>query len=176
MAQISKEYAEALFSLACEEGKETEFLTALEKIGKVLADQPDYTELLSSPGIPLGERLSVLETAFSETAPEYVVSWLQLLCEKGRIGYFSECVKEYRALLSAKNAVITAKVSSAVPLTEEEAKALKQKLEKISRSTVLLDCSIDPSLLGGIVVEMNGRVMDGSLRHRLRAVKEVMEQ
>jgi F-type H+-transporting ATPase subunit delta len=176
MAQISKEYAEALFALACEEGKETEFLTALEEIGKIFEDQPDYAELLSSPGIPLGERLSAAEAVLDGLVPEYVSSWTQLLCEKGRIGYFSECVKEYRALLSAKNAVITAKVSSAVPLTEEEAKALKQKLEKISGQTVLLDCTVDPSLLGGVTVEMNGRVMDGSLRHRLRAVKEVMEQ
>ena len=105
-----------------------------------------------------------------------MVSWLQLLCEKGRIGYFRACVKEYRALLAAKEAVITARVSSAVPLTEEESKALKQKLEKISGQTVLLDRTVDPSLMGGVVVEMNGRVMDGSLRRRLRAVKEVMEQ
>ena len=176
MAQISKEYAEALFALACEEGKETEFLTALEEIGRIFEDQPDYAELLAAPGISLGERLAAVEAAFAEIAPEYVVSWLQLLCEKGRIGYFPACVKEYRALLAAKEAVITARVSSAVPLTEEEAKALKQKLEKISGQTVLLDRTVDPSLMGGVVVEMNGRVMDGSLRRRLRAVKEVMEQ
>ena len=176
MAQISKEYAEALFALACEEGKETEFLTALEKITESLSNEPDYAALLSSPSIPLGERLKAVEAVFSATIPEYVVSWLQLLCEKGRLGYFPECVKEYRSLLAAKNAVITAKVTSAVPLTEDESEALKQKLEKISGSTVLLDCTLDPSLLGGVVVEMNGRVMDGSLRHRLRAVKEVMEQ
>ena len=53
---------------------------------------------------------------------------------------------------------------------------MKQKLEKISGQTVLLDRTVDPSLMGGVVVEMNGRVMDGSLRRRLRAVKEVMEQ
>lgn len=176
MARISKEYAEALFALACEEGREAEFLTALERIEKILEEQPDYAALLSSPSIPLNERLEAVEAALADGFPKYVISWVQLLCEKGRIGCFSECVKEYRALLAAKNAVVTAKVTSAVPLTEGEAEALKQKLEKISGQTVLLDCTVDPALLGGVVVEMNGRVMDGSLRHRLRAVKEVMEQ
>ena len=176
MAQISKEYAEALFALACEEGKETEFLTALERIEKILEEQPDYAALLSSPSIPLNERLEAVEAALADGFPKYVISWVQLLCEKGRIGYLPECAKEYRTLLRTKNAVVTAKVSSAVALTAGEAEALKQKLETISASTVLLECTVDPTLLGGVVVEMNGRVMDGSLRHRLRAVKEVMEQ
>lgn len=176
MAQISKEYAEALFALACEENREEEFLTALEKIGEIFEKEPAYAELLASPGIPLGERLSAVETALEGVVPEYVVSWMQLLCEKGRIGYFSECLKEYRALLAAKQSVVTARVTSAVALTEKESESLKQKLEKISGGTVLLDTAIDPSLLGGVVVEINGRVMDGSLRHRLRMVKEVMEQ
>ena len=176
MAQISKEYAEALFTLACEESLEEEFLTALEKIGNILEKEPAYAELLASPGIPLGERLSAVETALGGVVPEYVVSWTQLLCEKGRIGYFSECLKEYRSLLAAKQSVVTARVTSAVALTEKESESLKQKLEKISGGTVLLDTAIDPSLLGGVVVEINGRVMDGSLRHRLRMVKEVMEQ
>ena len=131
MAQISKEYAEALFALACEEGKEAEFLEALEKIGAILEEEPEFSALLSSPGIPQKDRLSAAEAVLEGFVPEYVLSWTQLLCEKGRIGYFSECVKEYRALLSAKQSVITARVTSAVALTDAEAKALKQKLEKI---------------------------------------------
>lgn len=176
MAQISKEYAEALFALACEEQREPEFLEALEKIGAILEEEPEFFALLSSPGIPQKDRLSVAEKALEGSVPEYVLSWVLLLCEKNRIGNFSECVKEYRALLRAKQSVTTARVTSAVALTDNEADALKQKLEKISGNTVLLDCTLDPSLLGGLVVEINGRVMDGSLRHRLRTVKEVMEQ
>ena len=65
MAQISKEYAEALFALACEEGKETEFLTALEEIGRIFEDQPDYAELLAAPGISLGERLAAAALAIA---------------------------------------------------------------------------------------------------------------
>ena len=176
MAQISKEYAEALFSLACEENREEEFLASLNTVKDLLESSPEYEALLSSPGIPLGDRLSALESALADVVPEYLLSWLQLLCEKGRIGYFSECVKEYNALLAAKQMVVTARVTSAVELTDGEAAALKEKLEKISGHTVLLERSTDASLLGGLVVEIEGKVMDGSLRHRLRTVKEVMEQ
>ena len=176
MAQISKEYAEALFALACENGKECQYMAALGELGKIFEESPEYVEFLASPSIPLQERLNAIESAFVDAVPEYLLSWLELLCEKGRIGFFSECVKEYRALLNAKQSMVTAKVTSAVPLTDGELETIKQKLEKISGNTVLPVCSIDPALLGGVVIELNGKVIDGSLRHRLQKVKEVMEQ
>jgi ATP synthase F1 delta subunit len=101
---------------------------------------------------------------------------MQLLCEKRRIALFEECVKEYRLLLNAAEARVTAKVTSAVALTDAELFALQQKLEKISGKTVLIEAIVDPDLLGGLTVEIDGTVMDGSLRHRLRRVKEVMNQ
>ena len=103
-------------------------------------------------------------------------TFLQLLCEKGRILSFDLCVAEYRRLLQIKESVISAKVVSAIPLTEDEKQRLTKKLEKKSGKTVSLTCSVDPTLLGGLIVEMEGAVVDGSLRHRLLEVKEVMNQ
>ena len=176
MTEISKEYAEALFALSCETGEEKQMMSALEEVQTALEQNPDFMELLASPSIPLGERLEAIERVFLGRIPEHGLSFLQLLCEKGRIGSFSACVKEYRGLLHMRESMITAKITSAVELTEAERAALKQKLEKKSGSAVLLDCSVDPSLLGGLIVEMNGTVTDGSLSHRLREVKEVMNR
>lgn len=176
MTEISKEYATALFMLACEESKERDVMTALEDVSAVLEKNPDFMEFLSSPGIPHGERIQTIDRVFATRMPEQVVSFVQLLCEKGRIRSFDSCVKEYRRLLNVKESVTNAKIVSAIPLTENEKAALKQKLEKISGNTVILECSVDSSLLGGVVVEMNGTVTDGSLRHRLREVKDVMNR
>ena len=176
MTEISKEYAEALFSLACEAGKEREMLLALEDALGAFEENPELMELLSSPGIPLSERIDTVERIFLGSMPEDGISFLQLLCEKRRIRSFPNCVKEYRQLLNQRDALVTAKVKSAVALTDAECAALKEKLEAISGNTVLLDCTVDPAILGGVVVELNGTVMDGSLRHRLREVKEVMNR
>lgn len=175
MTEVSKEYATALFALACEEGKEKEILSALEAVSASLKDCPDYLEFLASPGIPLSERLGSAEVAFAGT-PGYVSSFLCLLCEKGRIRSFPECVEEYRRLYNVRKSVTEATIISAVPLSEKELSSLTKKLEKISGNTVIPRCSVDPSILGGVIVEMNGTVTDGSLRHRLREVKEVMNQ
>ncbi|MBR2460186.1 MAG: ATP synthase F1 subunit delta [Clostridia bacterium] len=176
MAEIIKEYAEAIFMLAAECGKEKHTLSELERIDSVFKATPEYLELLSSPGIPQSERLSAVESAFGGSLSERVVSFVQLLCERRRVSDFSQCVDEYRKLLEQKEATVTATVTSAVELTDSERKALKIKLYKISGKNVSLDCRVDADILGGVVVELEGRVMDGSLRHRLQELKEVINK
>ena len=176
MSRIGREYAEALFALACEDGAEKEMMSALDKISDILERSPEYRELLSSPSIPAGERAELVDQAFRGKLPEHAVSFVQLLCEKRRMSDFPQCAEEYKKLLEAKNAVTEATVISAVPLSDSEIGALKAKLEKISRRTVSVNCRVDAELLGGMIVEMDGRIMDGSLRHRLRELKDVMSK
>ena len=175
MTEISKEYGTALFMLASENGKQREYDEALSLISAVFAENPEYSDFLASPGVSLEERLSAIDTAFA-SLPEDVLSYLKLLCERGRIGGLNESIKEYKQLLAASEHVSTAYVTSAVELTDEEIAALKNKLEAICRSTVSMEFSIDPSLLGGLIVEVDGRILDGSLRHHLNEVKDVISR
>ena len=176
MSQIGREYAEALFSLACESGAEKEMMSALDRISDILEGSPEYRELLSSPAIPAGERAELVDQAFRGKIPEHAVSFVQLLCEKRRMADFPFCAEEYKKLLEAKNALTEAIVTSAVPLSADEISALKTKLEKISGRNVSVTCHVDAELLGGMIVEMDGKIMDGSLRHRLRELKDVMSK
>ena len=174
MTEIGKEYGEALFLLACEAGRQKEYARALETVSVVFSKEPQYTEILASPAIPLKERLAVAETAFSAALPEQVLSFLMLLCEKGRLSFFDQAVEEYRALLAASERIFEAKVTSAVLLTEEEKKKLIAKLERTYGGSVRAEYFVDEAILGGLIVEVEGKTMDGSLRHRLHRVKEVL--
>lgn len=176
MAEISKEYAQALFMLACEEGRQREYAQALEQVKAVFIDQPDYAQLLASPAIPMQERLHAMEAAFAELVPEHVLSYLKLLCERGRIGCFVESVEVYQALLDASERVANAKITSAVELTEEEKQKLQLALERRCKGQVRAEYVVDRELLGGLVVELDGNVLDGSLRQRLSEVKEVIRE
>ena len=77
-------------------------------------------------------------------------------------------------MVDFSNRVLTAKVTSAVPLSEKEEKALIEKLEKMTGNTVLLDVEVNDSILGGMIVEIDGKVIDGSLQNRLNLVKDVI--
>ena len=176
MTAIIKEYGTALFMLAREEGKAKEYAVALEEIKKIFIDNPLYVAMLSSPSIALSERLNAIDEAFKGNAPEDVVSYLKLLCEKGRIIDYNESVAEYQCLLNEYERVFTAKVTSAQELTEDEKTKLIQKLNKAYLGEIKAEYFIDSTLIGGVIVEIDGKVMDGSLRRRLQDVKEVINQ
>ncbi|MBQ9859147.1 MAG: ATP synthase F1 subunit delta [Clostridia bacterium] len=171
-----KDYAEALYALAAETGEEKACLDGLCLVLDALMENPAYADLLASPAIPMAERDAVLEQTFAACVPEQVLSFVGLLCAHGHIRGLSACVEEYRRLYEAALSLSTATVTSAVALTAEQQAALQAKLEKISGHTVTLVCTVDETLLGGVTVQLDGKVLDGSLRHRLYEVKEVMEQ
>jgi len=148
----------------------------LELIKSVFGENPEYTVVLASRSIPLSERIQALDEAFSGRVPEDVVSFLKLLCEKGRIAGFFDSAGEYKKLLDESKRVSSAKVTSAIELTDEEKTALRQKLEAKSGCKVSIEYFIDKSLLGGMIVETEGKVLDGSLSTRLRKIKEVINE
>lgn len=174
MNEIGKEYGAALFKLACETGCTKEYGEALKDIRCAFSENPDYVNLLASPGIPVSERLGVIDSAFASSVPEHVLSYLKLLCEKGRLSCFEEACAEYASLFDVSQRVIHARVISAVPLTDQEKESIIQKLEKTHKGKVLAEYTVDPDILGGVIVEIDGKILDGSLRHRLRDVKDVM--
>ncbi len=176
MAEISKEYGTALFMLACEKNETRSYADALQTVAGVFNETPEYLLFLASPSISLSERLGAIAEAFGGRVPKDVVSYLQLLCEKGRITCFLESVEEYNRLLAASEQVAKAKVTSVVPLTEAEKIKLIEKLKAACKCDVTAEYLIDESLLGGMIVELDGKILDGSLRSRLRDVKEVISK
>ncbi len=176
MSGISSDYAKALFMLAMEKKQGEEYAKALDLVTDVFMENPVYTEFLESPGISLGERLTALESAFSGSLPRDVLSFLKLLCEKRYVAQFFDCVEQYKALLNEVKSVLDARVTSAVELSDDEKNALKEKLETLSGHTVMIDYIVDQSILGGLIVEMDGKVMDSSIQRHLKDVKEVISR
>lgn len=174
MTEHSKEYAAALFMLACEKNMKKEYAKALETVEQVFREEPLYIKFLSSPGIPMEERLTAIRQAFEAHVPEDVLSFLQLMCEKGRITDFFEACEEYQKLFTESERILHAKITSAVELTQAEKEKLQNKLEAVNNSSIHMDYVIDASLMGGMIVEIDGKVLDGSLRSRLHDIKEVI--
>ncbi len=173
MAQVINEYAEALFDLSEEAGIKKEISAALDMVLSVVDENPEYLDFLSSPNIPKAERVAAIEQAFSGEH-EYVVSFLSILCEKSRVREIRECISEFKQLCDAADKISVAQVTSAVKLSENQKAALTGKLRKLCGNRVVLDCRTDKSLMGGMVVSIDGKVIDGSIKHQLNRLKEVM--
>jgi len=174
MTEISKQYAEALFMLAAEEAEEQEISEALHVISQIFAENPEYIDFLSTPSIPKSERIYAIEAAFSGKAPQNAVNFLELLCERGHIRCFFECAEEFDNIYNASRRIKSAKVTSAVSLTDDEKASLRAKLEALYKCTVDICYSEDRTLIGGLVIEIDGHTIDGSLKQRLHEIKEVI--
>lgn len=174
MMQTDREYAEALFMLAAEEGKVEEYFSSLLTVRELVEENPDYLEFLSSPAISLKERLSALDEAYEDIFPEYVVSFLKLLCENGRIKTVSTAIDEFEKLMMAFSNRTVAVITSATPLDDEQKQKVCDKFQKITGKSIQAVYAVDESLIGGLKVEVEGKTYDGSIKHRLSDVKDVI--
>lgn len=176
MSDICKEYGEALFTLGFEGNCLEEVKKDLDFIKDVFDKTPEYADFLQSPAVPKVERLKSINEAFGNSISEYALSFLSVLCEKGRSTLFGKSAEEFYKLYEESKNVSLARVFSPVPLSEEQKERLKLKLENISGQTVKMECFIDETLLGGVLIDMDGTQIDGTLKRRLQEIKEVMNK
>ncbi|MBR5742908.1 MAG: ATP synthase F1 subunit delta [Clostridia bacterium] len=175
MTGRGREYAVALFELAAEDGNAREVSEGLELVEKVLKEAPESVDFFSSPAVSRSEKEDVVEACFRGRVCDTVLSFFALLCDKRRVSELEEIRREYELLFRESIRESHASVVSAAPLSEEEKARLVERLEKRSGRRVLAEYRVDPALIGGLIVEMDGVRMDGSLRTRLRDVRESME-
>ena len=176
MTTTSKEYAEALFELAAGEHLLEETSDGLVTVISALKQTPEYRSLLASAAIGKAERLKALDDAFAGKVPNVLMGVLRMMISRGHISAVENMAREYEELSRQYRGESVARVLSAVPLKEAEAVAIRQELEKRFGKAISIQCEVDPSLIGGVRVEAEGRVIDGSIRNKLEQIKDVMNR
>lgn len=176
MTQTNKEYATALFSLATESNAVDEYEKSLLEIGNIFKENPDYIRVLESPAIPLSERIAFIDKAFESTYTEYLVSFIKVLCENGHITEICNCIEEFCDLVRIYKNRTIATVYYVEPLTDEQKSALLDKLQKISGKVIEPEFIKDESLIGGIKVQIDDKIFDGSIKNRLHKAKGVISE
>ena len=123
------------------------------------------------PSIALETRAAAVETTFGRVASRPVLNLIQLMLRRGRIDELPRVAAEFRRLDNARQGITIATATSAAPLNADEVTALTQRLEAFTGGRVELDVKEDPSLLGGLVVRVGDRLIDGSVRGRLERLR-----
>ena len=171
MTEIARMYGGSLYDLAAEEGLETRILDELDEAAKLIRDDPEYLRLLSTPSIPKKERCALLDEAFRGQVHLYVLNFLKILCEKGTLRELSGCARAYHIRYNQAHGILEATATTAVAMTEQQAKSLHEKLEKLTGKTIDLKTKVDPAVLGGIRLDIEGTELDGTVRSRLAALR-----
>ncbi len=175
MTALEKEYGNGLYELAQEESCADEVLPALELAVTVFGDNPDYLRLVQNPAIGKAERLEMLDQAFSG-AHLYVRNLLKLLCERSALSLCPGCLEQFKARYYTERGILPVEAVSAVALTEEQEKALTDKLSAQLGKHILLRKTVDPAVLGGVKLRYEGKEVDGTTAGRLEALRRRLTQ
>ena len=170
MTQIGSVYGEALFGLAKDEKCDTEIMRQLLVLDQSIAAEPDFVRLMGAPNIGKEERCAILDNSFRGKVHEYVLNFMKILTEKGYFRHFSACVQGYRECYNAYHNILTVTAVTAVPLSDAQTAKLSGKLQMLTGKKVSLTNKVDPACMGGVLLELPGRQLDGTVKHRLDAL------
>ena len=165
----AKRYAEAAYLLAREDRKEEEWSAGLSAMAALFGDAQART-LLENTRVPAAQKLQLVERALAGVDP-LVLNLARLLLRRGRTSLGPQIAQAFQELLDEAKGVSHATVTSAVPLSKEDERAVEQRLREITGGDVILETEMDESILGGLVVRIGDRLIDGSTRSRLLALK-----
>ena len=175
MTEAGNVYGLALYDLAKSEDLTEQILKELSVLRQSFEEEPDFLKLLNTPALSKQERCDILDASFRGKLQPYLLNFLKILMEKGYIHHFSHCCDAYRDQYNRDHGILPVTVVTAVPITDAQQKRLKEKLEALTGKTVELHSRIDPSCLGGVRLDYDGKRVDDTVSHRLDAVRTLLK-
>ena len=175
MTQAGSVYGTALYTLALEEGLTGTLLAELKVLQESFRETPDFIRLLSSPNLSKQERCQILDDSFRGKVHAYVLNFLKILTEKGYIKYFHDCFKTFEDLYNRDNGILPVTAITAVAMSDEQIQKLTAKLSRITEKQVSLQNKVDPSVLGGVRLDYDGKRLDDTVSHRMDAITKALK-
>ena len=175
-ASLAGRYASALFDLARDERQIDAVGNSLDALGQALLDSKDFSELVDSPLVSRDEA----GKAFAAIAPQLkldpvTANFLGVLARNGRKNQLRPVIRAYRRLAAEHRGETTADVITARPLNDDQLAALKAQLRARAGREVTIEPTIDPNILGGIVVKLGSQMIDASIRTKLNRLASAMK-
>ena len=175
-ASLAGRYASALFGLARDERQIDAVSRSLDSLGQALAESPDLAELVASPLVGREDA----GKAFAALAPSLqldpiTANFLGVVARNGRKRELAAIIRMFRRLAADHRGEVTAEVTSAHPLKDDQLDALKAQLRTRAGCDVAIETEVDPAILGGIVVKLGSQMIDASIRTKLNRLATAMK-
>lgn len=172
-AAVARRYAKALRALAAAESRLEPVADELATFERLLAGEAALRDALTQPWVNAATKRAIV-TAVAERLglSPLARNFLALVAQRRRLDLLPDILAAYRVLVDEAAGRVRARVRSAVPLSEAQRAAIRERLGRRLGRTVVIETEVDPALLGGFVAEVGSRLLDASLTGRLRALRE----
>jgi F-type H+-transporting ATPase subunit delta len=175
-ASLAGRYATALFELARDERQLDTVGASLLTVRDGLRDSPELRELTTSPLVGRDEALGAVRAAATAMRVDPITAnFLGVLAQNRRLGQLGNVIRFFGLLAAQHRGEITAEVTSAHPLDDDQVGALKANLKSRLGRDVAVDLTVDPTILGGLVVKVGSQMIDGSIRTKLNGLAQAMK-
>ncbi|VDG19143.1 F0F1 ATP synthase subunit delta [Lactobacillus sp.] [Lactiplantibacillus mudanjiangensis] len=171
---IANRYSKALFELAAEKDQTEAFLTELKQLRQVFIDNPQLAEVLAGSLLTVDQKQTTLRT-LTDQASEYIKNFIQMLYDYGRMRNLVAIIDAFEQRYDDAQQIVHAEVTSAVKLSDEQAKAIAAAFAKrVGAKQVQLTQKVDPEIIGGVIVKSNNQTFDGSVALQLMNLKRAL--
>jgi F-type H+-transporting ATPase subunit delta len=174
MAVAQRTYANALFEAAKERGSLDVARDQLREFVDAVAEVPELRELLLNPQLDSADKVDALGAILAD-ADELVRNFLLLVAEKGRAAELQEIAREFESLVAAEEGVLDVELTTAVELSEDDARKLLDRIEQVSGRRLRATREVDPGLIGGFVLRAGSHRADASVRGRLERLRRELK-
>lgn len=174
---VSGRYATALFELARDEKNVDAVKADLDRFSALLNESADLKRLVRSPVFTADEQGKALSAVLAKAGiGGTTAKFLQILTANRRLFAVADVIRAFRALVAKFKGEATADVTVAEQLNDKNLDALKSALKSVTGKDVALNVTVDPSIIGGLVVKLGSRMVDSSLRTKLNSIKNAMKE
>jgi len=174
---VASRYAQSLFDIALEAKSLDKVEQQLGEFETLIADSEDLRRLIESPVFSTDEQLKAISAIADKAGLDGVFgNFLKVVASNRRLFALPGMIEAFRAIADEHRGVVTAQVASAFELTADQEKELKATLKDVAGKDVEVDVTVDPSLLGGLIVKIGSRQIDTSLRTKLQSMKLALKE
>lgn len=170
--RVAKKYGHALFELARRDDQILPIWEELSALRDGLQRDPRFLEIMAAPQISDEDKDRLARAVLKSVDSAVVRNFVLFLIDKRRTDYLLDIIHDYSVLLDDHLGVVEAKITSAVPLTEQELKDIIARLERMTTKTIRHKTVVDPDILGGVVVIVGNEIIDHSVRHDLSRLRD----
>ncbi|MEG0013468.1 MAG: ATP synthase F1 subunit delta [Cellulosilyticaceae bacterium] len=171
---ITKRYATALFDIAIETNKAAQFEQEASMICDILAQEPEFLQILNHHQILQEEKMKLVETVFEGRVSDEFVGLLVLTIKKSRQVLVLDILNMFLDMIKEANGVLKATVTSALSLNKKQLAQIKSNIEKSTNKQIELTAMVDKSIIGGLIIRVGDKVVDGSIAGQMQALKTTL--
>jgi F-type H+-transporting ATPase subunit delta len=171
----ARRYAKAVFEIAVDSDELERWLDDLTQLADSITNV-EFRQALSAPRISMAQKESLIRESLGEAVGPLALNLICLLASRGQVQVLPTIADRFQEMLDAHQGVERAEVVSAVSLTDAQQEQVTQMLNDLSGQDVRLTTRVDPEILGGLVIRIGDRVMDGSARSRLQNMRRELAQ